>query len=150
HNEVFSSVFAYQRTRSISLTIHDQTAPATGEYVSGTYFRSLGIVPAAGRWLVADDDRLGGPSVAVISSGLAAARFGGSGTAVGQTVLLNNAPFTVVGVTPREFFGTDPGVTPDVYVTLHAAPLVEPANLELASAFHDPTFGWLGIMGRLQ
>src|SRR5689334_21495535 len=50
HDQIFSSVFAYQRTRSISLTVQDQTVPAAGEYVSGNYFRGLGIVPSAGRW----------------------------------------------------------------------------------------------------
>ncbi len=150
HDELFSSVFAYQDAGSISLRVRDDTAPGIAEYVSGDYFRGLGISPAAGRWLVTDDDRLDPANVAVITAALAEGRFGGIDAALGQTLVLNNAPFTVVGVAPRSFFGTDPGVTPDVYVPLHTAPVVEPTRLDRARVFNDPATGWLEIMARLQ
>jgi predicted permease len=150
-DDVFSSVFAYQSTRTATLSLQDDAAPATGEYVSGDYFRGLGIVPAAGRWIVGDDDREGAPPVVVIPTALAIGRFGGPDSAVGQAVLINNARFTVVGVTPPAFFGTDPGVTPDFYLPLHAISVIEPRRGSNASdRFNDPTEGWLEIMGRLR
>jgi predicted permease len=151
HEDIFASVFAYQNTGPISLTIHDQTAPAIGEYVSGNYFRGLGVVPAAGRWLFADDDRSGAPPAVVISAALADGRFGGSDAAVGQTLLINTAPFTIVGVTGRSFFGTDPGVTPDFYVPLHSIAIVDTRRAsDPLQRFNDPAEGWLEIMGRLK
>ena len=101
HDDIFSSVIAYQSTGPITLTIHDQASPATGEYVSGEYFRALGVVPAAGRWLGPDDDRAGAVPVAVLSRALADSRFGGPGEAVGQTLAINNIPLEIVGVAPR-------------------------------------------------
>ena len=63
HDDLFSSVFAYQSTGPITLSIHDQATPASGEYVSGEYFNGLGVAPAAGRWLGPDDDRTAGSAV---------------------------------------------------------------------------------------
>ncbi len=151
-DDIFASVFAYQSTGRLSLTVQDQTAAAKGEYVSGSYFRGLGIVPTAGRLLIADDDREGAPPVVVVTATLADKWFGSADAAVGQTVLLNNSPFTIVGVAPRGFFGTDPGLTPDVYVTLHSTFVVERSATRdaLLQRFNDPGEGWLEIMGRLQ
>ena len=47
-------------------------------------------------------------------------RFGGAAEAAGQPILINNVAFTVIGVTPSEFFGVDPGAAPDVYLPMHA------------------------------
>jgi len=99
--------------------------PAAGadrqrEYVSGGYFSGLGVSAASGRLIDPDDDRAGAPAVAVVSYALSEARFGGPASAPGQAILLDRIPFTIVGVTPREFFGADPNVVPAVYVPLHA------------------------------
>src|SRR5262249_55538876 len=98
HDEIFSSVFAYQSTGSVALGIHDETTTGTGEFVSGEYFRGLGIVPAAGRVLVTDDDEASAPPVVVLTAELADGRFGGFNAAIGHTLLINNTPFTIVGV----------------------------------------------------
>ena len=85
---------------------------AKGEYVSGDFFRGLAVSPAAGRLIAPDDDRAGAPPVAVISLGYSQRRFGGAANAIGQPILINNVPFTVVGVAPPEFFGVDPADSP--------------------------------------
>ena len=151
HDDIFSSVFAYQSTGRLNLTIHDETVPARGEYVSGGYFRGLGIAPVAGRLLGEDDDREGAQAVVAITTALAD-RLGGPEAAVGRTVDVNNAPFVVVGVVPRAFFGTDPGVTPDLYVPLRATFVVEASTPteSLRARFDDPGEGWLEIMARLK
>jgi hypothetical protein len=84
--------------------------------VSGDYFRGLAVLPAAGRLILPDDDRAGAPAVVVVSHSLSQKRFGGVANASGQSVLINTLPFTVVGVTPPEFFGVDPALAPDVYL----------------------------------
>jgi macrolide transport system ATP-binding/permease protein len=47
-------------------------------------------------------------------------RFSGAANAVGQPIMIDNLPFTVIGVTPPEFFGVDPAANPDFYVPMHA------------------------------
>jgi macrolide transport system ATP-binding/permease protein len=100
---IFSSVFAYfqpRQARKLNLAIKGQADLASGLTVSGDYFRGLAVLPAAGRLIVPDDDQAGAPAVAVVSSALSEKRFGGAANAVGQTVLINNLPFIVLGVTP--------------------------------------------------
>jgi len=148
---VFSSVFAYQGTGPISVSIRDQAEPAVGEYVSAGYFSGLGMRPAAGRLLVDADDHVGAPPVAVVDFGLAESRFGGAGAAVGQRVLINRTPFTVVGVAPRGFFGTDPEVAPAVYVPLHANLVLDAENpySPPLARYTDSSEFWLEVMARL-
>ena len=119
---VFASVFAhfqYWQTRSVNVTIRGEADLASGWHVSGGYFRGLGVRPAAGRLIGEDDDRPGAPAVAVVSYALSQRRFGGPAGAAGQSILIDNLPFTVVGVAPPEFFGVDPAAAPDVYLPLH-------------------------------
>src|SRR5580765_340183 len=109
---VFTAVFGYQGAGDLHLAIRGQAQIANGEYVSGGYFSGLGVSAASGRLIGPDDDRAGAPAVAVVSYALSEARFGGPANAPGQAILLNRIPFTVVGVTPRGFFGADPNVAP--------------------------------------
>ena len=60
----------------VNVMIDGQAELADGEYVSGDFFRGLGVAPAAGRLLVPDDDRAGAPAVAVISDGYASVASG--------------------------------------------------------------------------
>ena len=146
---VFSSLFGYQGAGSLNLTIRGQAELANGEYVSGDYFRGLGIAPAAGRLIVPDDDRAGGPAVAVISFALSQKRFGGPENAAGQAILINKLPFTVIGVTPPEFFGVDPDMPPDIYFPMHANQVLR-ARQYTAAAYLDPNYDWVVPMARLR
>ena len=105
--------------RSLNVTIGGQADLAIGWNVSGDYFRGLAVAAAAGRLIMADDDRAGAPAVAVVSHGFGQRRFGDAANAVGQAILINGLPFTVVGVTPPEFFGVDPAAAPDIYLPMH-------------------------------
>src|SRR5437867_2989146 len=73
--------------------------------VSGNYFAVMGVEAAIGRTLSIEDDRPNAPPVAVVSDGFWKQRMGGNPAAVGTVVILNGTAFTIVGVTPREFFG---------------------------------------------
>jgi macrolide transport system ATP-binding/permease protein len=151
NGSLFSTVFGYQGAGDLHLAIGNQAEIANTEYVTGDYFRGLGIPPAAGRLIMVDDDRVGAPSVAVISFGLSQRHFGGAANAMGQSIRINNLPFTVIGVAPPEFFGTDPGLLPDVYVPLHANLLLEGDRYHTASAsYKDPNYEWIVAMARLR
>jgi macrolide transport system ATP-binding/permease protein len=152
---VFSDVFAYAHTREVrtlGVSLNGQAEPASGELVSGEYFNGLRLVPAAGRLIMADDDRVGAPSVAVLSYAFSEAHFGSPANAAGQSIVVNNLPFTVVGVAPPEFFGVDPSMAPDVYVPMHANLLLGqqiPWGFT-AKDYLDPHYYWVEIMGRLR
>src|SRR5215467_14634003 len=124
NSSVFSSVFGYQATGALNFNVRGAATIEHGEYISGDYFRGLAIAPASGRLISSDDDQAGAPPVVVISYALSRKSFGDPSTAPGQTVLINNHPFTIAGVTPPEFFGADPEMVPDLYLPMHAATLL--------------------------
>ncbi len=148
-DEVFSIVFGYQGAGDLNLTFRGQAELARTEYVSGDYFRGLGIAPAAGRLIGADDDRAGAPGTAVVSFALSQKRFGGPENAAGQSIQINNLPFTVIGVAPPEFFGADPDRPPDVYVPMHANLLLEGREYS-AATYIDAEYDWVVPMARLR
>jgi predicted permease len=149
NDSAFSRVFGYQGAGDLNLTVRGQAELASAEYVSGDYFRGLGIPPAAGRLIDPDDDRAGAPGTAVVSFALSQKRFGGPENAPGQSISLNNLPFTVIGVAPPEFFGADPAMAPEVYVPMHANLLLE-ARHYTAATYLDPNYDWVVPMARLR
>ena len=144
---VLSSLFAYKRAGNVNVMIKGEAEFATGEYVSGDFFRGLAMAPAAGRLILPDDDRAGAAPVAVLSMGYSQRRFGGAANATGQPILINNVPFTVVGVAPSEFFGVDPSEAPHVYLPMHASLLFDPGT---GRAYLDRNYYWVEMMGRLR
>src|SRR5215831_15675145 len=147
-NPFFSTLFGYFNGLKHNLTVRGQATSASTEYVTGEYFRGLAVPPAAGRLIDSEDDRPGAAPVAVISFATSQQRFGGPSSAIGQPVLVDNAPFTVVGVAPPEFFGVDPAMAPDVYLPLHTNMLVDGARA--ARIYGDENFYWIEMMGRLR
>ena len=102
------------RSRSFDgLAIADRWQPALvgggeserllGDYVSAGYFRVLGVAPAIGRDFDASDDVYRGPRVAIVSHGLAERRFGGARAVLNETIRLDDADYTVIGVMPAGF-----------------------------------------------
>ena len=152
NSALFSSVIGYQGAGDLNLSVAGQAEVAKTEYVAGDYFRGLGVAPAAGRLIGSDDDRGGAPRVAVISFALSERRFGGRAGRAGQPVLINNLPFTVIGVAPPGFFGVDPAMAPDLYVPMHTQGLWEPSARGPAAGgrFIDPDFDWVDMMARLR
>jgi predicted permease len=151
NDTVLASVFAFRRAGRLNLSVGGQAEAGNGEYVSGDYFRGLGIQPAAGRLLIPDDDQPGAPAVAVVSMAFSQERFGGPDKAAGQPILINNVPFTVAGVTPPEFFGVEPGSAPQVFLPLHSNLLLEKYPFGGPAAMYlDQHFYWLEMMARLR
>src|SRR5262249_42759394 len=123
-----------------------------GEFVSGDYFSGLGVSPAAGRLILPNDDQTGAPAVAVVSYSLSQTRFGGPSNAIGQAILVDNVPFTVVGVTAPGFFGVDPRYNPSIYLPFRtnlAISATHPFGLRPRDYLAE-NFYWVQIMARLR
>ncbi|HKS80208.1 MAG TPA: ABC transporter permease [Candidatus Acidoferrales bacterium] len=147
-NHDFSTLFGYFNGLDRTLLIHGQATSVRAEFVTGEYFGGLGVSPAAGRLIDSEDDRRGATPVAVISFAISQNRFGGPPNAIGQSILVDNVSFTVIGVAPPEFFGVDPEASPDLYLPLHTDLLLDGA--EAARMFDNQNFYWIEMMGRLR
>jgi macrolide transport system ATP-binding/permease protein len=141
-----SGLFTMFRGGRMNVLINGEAELTAAQYVSGDFFPGIAIPPAAGRLLVTDDDRPNAQPVAVISAGYAARRFGAIANAVGQSIRINNAPFTVVGVTPEGFEGVEPGAAKSLYVPFSLIKLVDGDS----PSFTDPNYYWVEVMGRLR
>ncbi len=147
--QLFNGTAAWSPIARANFTVEGQTLKADGFLASGSFFDTLGVNAIVGRTFTTTDDRPdGGPDgpVAVISYGFWQRHFGGATAALGRTVTLENVAFTVVGVTPPEFFGADVGRTFDVVVPLNTEPLVSRAESRLTNA----GISWLNIVARLK
>jgi putative ABC transport system permease protein len=123
--QLFDGALAWSATR-FDLSSGGETQFVDGIWASGSFFDVLGVRPFLGRTFSSADDQPGGGSsgpVAVISYGFWQRRFGGAMAAIGQTLTLDRRPFTIVGVTPPNFFGADVGRTFDVAVPLGDEPM---------------------------
>ena len=105
---------------------------AWGYLVTGNYFDLLGVAPQRGRLLHSSDDitRNGHP-IAVITDAFWKRRFGGDPSAVGSRVKLNGLDYTIVGIAPPQFSGTEVIYTPEIFVPMAMEPQIEPGNNDL-------------------
>ncbi|HUB80580.1 MAG TPA: ABC transporter permease [Bryobacteraceae bacterium] len=143
--DVFTSAFAYS-FNDFDLADGGEKRPVKGFYVSGDYFRTLGVRAEIGRVLTVADDRRGAPPVALLSYGFWQHAFGGDRHVAGRTLRLNGHPFEVVGVAPRSFFGLDLGFHFDMMVPLASEALIDAERPSL----DERSSWWLTIMGRLK
>ena len=112
---------------TFNLATGGERDPARTLLVSGTFFETLRLRPRIGRLLLPEDDVRGGGKhgpVAVISHRLWQERFGGRSDALGRTLRLEGAPFTIVGVTEADFLGLEAGQAFDVAIPLGIEPPV--------------------------
>jgi putative ABC transport system permease protein len=116
-------------TAPINVSVDGPTEPSLqGQLVTGDYFSLLGVNPVIGRAIGPDDDRVpNGHPVAMLSYGYWERRFARDPSAIGRTIRLSAMPFTIVGVTPPEFFGVEIGIAPDIFLPLMMQPAVMPA-----------------------
>ena len=117
-NTVFSAVAAFT-SGGFGLEAGGVARPVLGYYVSGQYFEVAAIKPFLGRLLQrADDDHPGASEAAVLSWPAWKSYFGADPNIVGKTVRINQHPYTIVGVTPEGFYGTEKFLQPDIFVPL--------------------------------
>ena len=106
-----------------------QPRRAWGYIVTGNYFDLLGVHPAVGRFFHAEDDvHPGAAPLAVLSYDEWMAHFDGSPSVIGATIRINTFPFTIIGVAPRGFFGTEVFYRPAIWVPMMMTAQIEPGN----------------------
>jgi putative ABC transport system permease protein len=145
--QLFDGVMAWGNAR-FNLAQRGETNFAEGLYVNGRFFDELGIPAILGRTFTVEDDRRGGGPdgpVAVISHSFWQRQFGGAASAIGEQITLERVPFTIIGITPPEFFGPEVGRAVDVAVPFGTEPL-----LRARSALDERRMWWLEIMLRLK
>ena len=140
HGAATADVFAYGRLDA-NLSAGAWTDAPTGLVVSDNYFSALGVQPAIGRLLGSPSDE----AAVVLSHRYWQTRFDGDPAIPGRAVMVNGLPFTVAGVTPRGFFGTEVGRSPDLFVPLALRDRISPGAARLPM----PNHFWLRVMGRL-
>jgi len=151
HSQTLEGVLAF-RTTPMRLSKDGETERITGALVSGTYFGVLGVRPSIGTAIANEDDQTPGSGgwrgpVAVLSHNFWVRRFGGEASAVGTRILLNGSPFTVIGVGPPGFQGTEVGEPADVFAPMTMQEALMPG---MGKALTQPRSQWLRIFGRLR
>ena len=118
------------------------------QLVSGSYFPVLGVNAGLGRVLTeADDQVVGAHPVAVVSHAWWEQRMGGDPSAVGKTISIDETTYSIVGVAPKEFFGTTVGAAPDLWVPLAMEKHIPPAHW---NGRDDESMQSLYLFGRLK
>jgi putative ABC transport system permease protein len=117
HNQVFEQVasFAYE---DFNLSAGEEPEHYPGSIVSANFFSLLGVNPTVGRAFAPEEDQAGADRVVILSNGLWKRRFGADPNLVGQTILLNGASFTVVGVMPSNFQSPNAQDNPQIWVPM--------------------------------
>jgi len=114
---------------TISLTGKGKPERVWGMVVSANYFDVLGVRPVLGRaFLPAEDEKPGGAPVAVISYRLWQTHFGADPQIAGKEIAIDQHPYTIVGVTPPEFQGSQTGVRTEIYIPVMMQAQVMPGG----------------------
>jgi len=118
-NQVFSELAAYASNQPVNLSTGSEPERVPAIIATGNYFSVLGVKAALGRTLLPEDDRTpGAHPVAVISYQIWERDFGSARDVIGKTLTLNGHSFTVIGVAPKDFRGTDLRAAPAVWVPM--------------------------------
>lgn len=138
---------AGHRGESMNIGWQGDTRNIQGALVSGSYFQTLGLVPALGRLLSPNDDAVAGRADAVVlSHGFWQDRFGADPGVIGQTLRVNSLPMTVVGVAPAGFTGTTLGQRNDVFVPVSVK---WPGRTDGLPEHDRRDYFWMYVFGRL-
>lgn len=145
-NEVFADLIAY-RIMPISLSHDGINERRWGYEISGNYFQALGVQPVLGRFISADDDRTpGAHPVVVIGHQYWQQSFGSAPDVAGKEVIVNGRPYTIIGVAPQGFLGTEIASAAEFWF-----PLAMQAQLEMGSNWLDKRGSeTLFVQGRLK
>ena len=154
HNRVFSETFAFAgNNERINVGLSDRAESAIQQGVSGNYFAGVGVQAVLGRTILPPDDQESASPVAVLSYSFWRQKLGADPSIVDKTIVVNGNSITIVGVAPRDFFGLEPGASPDFWVPLHlySRQMQQLGNLNNGLPYvQDSLTWWLQIVGRLQ
>jgi predicted permease len=147
HNHSFSDVAALYSFQNRVYGIVNENRPEgeleriDARVVSGNYFSVLGVNPIIGRAFTAMDDRIpGGHPVVVAGYNWWMRRFGGAPSVIGKSVVIGQTSYTIIGVAPREFFGTTVGESPDIWAPLSMEEQLPPYFKGLNDRFFSPLY----------
>jgi predicted permease len=146
HDKSFSGLLA-SSLHSVNLTGNGKPQRVWATMCSANYFDVLGVRPILGRGFLPAEDTKGGSSpVVVISYRLWQMRYGSKPGIIGQTISLNHHPYTIVGVTPPVFQGSQTGLRTELWIPLLAGKQLITASNRL----EDRDAPWLMVLGRLR
>jgi predicted permease len=142
-NGVFDGLIANDE-QAIGIDWNNHSELTGAELVSGNYFQVLGVEPALGRLLLPSDDLPNSDPAVVLSFNYWKTRMGSDPRVVGQTLLINARPFTIVGVAPPRFHSIAAGETPSIFVAASTKNIITPRWQDL----EDRQSHWLTLVGR--
>jgi predicted permease len=146
-NSVFQGMFCRDNF-DFSLSFQGRTERVDGELVSGNYFPVLGVGAAIGRVFGPQDDLMQGSNpYAVLSYGYWVSRFGKDPGVIGQKLILNGYPFTVIGVSQAGFNGVDPAHDQQVRIPVTMEKQVQSNDF---ARLNDRRTRWVQAFGRLK
>ncbi len=144
-SKTLSGLFGGTVLGRINVGFHGTSGIARGAACSENFFSVLQITPRYGRFFSTGDDRTGA-SVAVVSDRYWHNRFGADPSIIGSAITIDQAPVTVIGVSPPEFSGISVGSNPDIWLPLHALDRLRPDSRRWTDAFST----WMVLGGRLR
>ncbi len=138
-NHVFSGITGDHPSRFKVRGVGLEHEAVDGDCVAGNFFPMLGVKPAIGRLIGTQNNSMAGSdsAVAVLSWSYWNSKFNRNPAVLGKHIVVDNVPVTVIGVTPRGFFGVQVGVQPNIWVPLaldwmiHPRDRVSPGTLRL-------------------
>ncbi len=147
---VFSSLAGHSSPMAVTMTDKAEPHRIFMELVTANYFDTLGIHPYLGRFFLPDEDaKPGADPVAVLGYSGWRSRFGGVPDIIGRTIKLNDIPFTIVGIGPKDFKGLYAVFGPDLWVPSMMAERVLPSQQQRALTDRAvPLFTGVGRLGR--
>jgi predicted permease len=118
----FTSLAAHSNPTSVTMIDKDQPHRVQMELVTSNYFDTLGLHPSQGRFFLPDEDaKPGAAPVVVLGYSAWQNRFGARPDIVGETIKLNDRPFTIIGVGPKDFKGLYAVFGPDMWIPVRMA-----------------------------
>jgi len=144
--QAFSGLTAMSIT-PVSLTGNGRPQRVWGTVASANYFDVLKVRPVMGRGFLPEEDlKPNGAPVVVISYRLWQTHFGGDPAVIGRTMDINQRPYTIVGVTPAVFQGSQTGLRSDLWLPI----MMQSQVMALGNLLNDHRYYWLTVMGRLK
>src|SRR5262245_28107506 len=125
--ETLAGVCTFVTSPRVNVVLDGQAEVAIAQRVTGSFFAVLGVNPLLGRNVTEEDDKVpGAHPVVVISHRYWRWRFASDPAIVGKSISLNGHPFTIIGVTPPEFFGAVVGEAPDLWAPMMMSEQISP------------------------
>src|SRR5687767_12731238 len=144
HVDVLTAVTA-MGTANFNLNAAGESRPVPGMFVAARFLDVLGVTPIIGRGFSAENDQRGSAAVAMLSYGFWQREYGGDPSVLGRSISLDGHAFTIVGVTPPDFFGLRVGNTFDVMVPVTTEAIIRGVE----SSLDRRSSWWLNVFGRL-